>query len=289
MSAVRWRNGMAGKLSHQLTMCVVAIALAASAGCGSEGDDLLERSSSAIEGKFDVGGHKLFMRCRGTGSPTVVYLHGSVQTEGEGGRENAANVLALLDGQYRVCAYDRANVGLSDSVRGPLTGKDSAKDLHALLAAADVPGPYVLLGGSLGGSIADIYAASYPDDVAGMVLLDSSLPAYLGMYKRLFPPGAGPQPGDWRSEAEKVDRLSTYRQAGTIQGRRPKIAVTYIGTQGPAPPGVVPFIRKAQRAFVDRFSPGRLIVLNVPHYMEPVIPDRIAQEVERVIVAAERR
>jgi len=280
---------MTGRLSHQLVMCMVALALAGAAGCGSDDDDLLERASSSIEGKFDVGGHKLFMECSGTGSPTVVYLHGSVQTKGEGGRENAADIPALLDGRYRVCAYDRANVGLSDSVRGPLTGKDSAKDLHALLAAADVRGPYVLLGGSLGGAIADIYAASYPKDVTGMVLLDSSLPAYLDMYKRLFPAGAGPQPGDWKGEAEKLDKLTTFRQAGTIQGRRPKIPVTYIGISAPAPAKVLAAIRKAQRAFVARFSPGRLIVLDVPHSMEPVIPKRIAREVERVIAAGGRR
>jgi len=285
---VRCRDDMTDRLSHQLVMCMAALALAGAAGCGSDDDDLLERASSSIEGKFDVGGHKLFMRCTGTGSPTVVYLHGSVQTKGEGGRENAADIPALLDGRYRVCAYDRANVGLSDSVRGPLTGKDSAKDLHALLAAADVRGPYVLLGGSLGGAIADIYAASYPD-VAGMVLLDSSLPAYLEMYKRLFPAGAGPQPGDWKGEAEKLDKLTTFRQAGTIQGRRPKIPVTYIGISAPAPAKVLAAIRKAQRAFVARFSPGRLIVLDVPHSMEPVIPKRIAREVERVIAAGGRR
>ncbi|MCP9488150.1 MAG: alpha/beta hydrolase [Gaiellaceae bacterium MAG52_C11] len=264
------------------------MAAVAAAGCGSDGGDRVDASSFTVEGKFDVGGHELFIECRGSGSPTVVYLHGSVQTEDEGGRRNAEDIPSLLEDRYRFCAYDRANVGLSDSVGGPLTGEDSARDLHALLRAADVPGPYVLLGGSLGGAIADIYAASYPEDVAGMVLLDSSLPAYLDMYKRLFPPGAGPQPGDWKREAEKLDKLTTFRQAGTFQQRRARIPATYIGISAPAPPKVLAAIRDAQRAFVNRFSPGRLIVLDVPHYMEPVIPDRIAGEVERVIAAGRR-
>ena len=290
--AVRWPDEMTDRLSHQLVIWVAVLALAGAAGCGSDNNpDLLEKpsSSSAIEGKFDVGDHKLFMECSGTGSPTVVYLHGSVQTKGESGRENAAHIPALLDSSHRVCVYDRANVGLSDPVRGPLTGRDSVKDLHALLAAARVRGPYVLLGGSLGGAIADIYAASYPKEVAGMVLLDSTLPAYLDMYKRLFPAGAGPQPGDWKGEAEKLDKLTTFRQAGKIQRRRPKIPVTYIGISAPAPAKVLRAIRKAQRAFVHRFSPGRLIVLDVPHQMEPVIPKPIAREVERVIASGERR
>ncbi|MDP8942539.1 MAG: alpha/beta hydrolase [Actinomycetota bacterium] len=285
---------MAGRLSRNLAVWVLALALAAgAAGCGSDGrvsdEALFGRSTRpSIAGRFDVGGHRLYLECRGTGSPTVVYLHGSVRERGEGGRGNAGRIPALLANRHRVCVYDRANVGRSDAVRGPLTGRDSAKDLHALLDAARVRGPYVLLGASLGGAIADIYAARYPDEVAGLVLLDSTLPAYLRMYRRLFPPGAGPQPGEWRNEAERLDRLTTFRQAGTIQRRRLEIPVTYIGTSSSLPPRITAAIRRAQRAFVARFSPGRLVVLDVPHHMAPVIPDRIAREVERVIAAARR-
>jgi pimeloyl-ACP methyl ester carboxylesterase len=291
---------MPRRSSHHLASFAFAFAIAAGpAGCGSGGDEPVSDDKvfgdssgakgkpskrSAIEGSFDVGGRKLYMECRGSGSPTVVYLHGSVRVRG--GRRNAGEVPALLDNRRRVCVYDRANVGRSDSVPGPVTGVDSAKDLHALLGTAEVEGPYVLLGASLGGAISDIYAARYPHDVAGMVLLDSTLPAYLGIYKRLFRPGSGPQPGEWRGEAEKLDRLATFRQAGRVQGRRPKIPVTYIAASLEAPARITAAIRKAQRAFVDRFSPGRLIVLDVPHAMEPVIPERIAREVERVIAAA---
>lgn len=293
---------MPGWRSHHLLTWVLALAFAASgAGCGSDEDDSVSdekvfgdtskttgapSNRSTIKGRFEVGGHRLYMECRGTGSPTVVYLHGSVRVRG--GRRNAGEVPALLDDRHRVCVYDRANVGASDQVDGPLTGKDSATDLHALLSRAGVSGPYVLLGASLGGAISDIYAASYPKDVAGMVLLDSTLPAYLDIYKRLFPPGSGPRPGEWRSEAEKLDRLATFRQAGKVQGRMPKIPVTYIAAALELPPKITAAIRAAQRRFVKRFSPGRLIVVNAPHGMESVIPERIAQEVERVIAAAKR-
>ena len=288
------------RLSRQLVACLSAVAFATGAGgCGSDdevadeqvfGTTTGEQSSRpTIDGRFDVGGHKLYMKCQGAGSPTVVHLHGSVRDRGGAGSTGAGEIPALLDDDNRVCVYDRANVGRSDPVRGPLTGRDSAKDLHALLAAARVRGPYVLLGASLGGAIADIYAASHPADVAGMVLLDSTLPAYLDMYKRHFPPGAGPQPGEWRDEAEKLDRLATFRQAGTIQSRKLKMPVTYIGIESQLGPKITAVIRNAQRAFVDRFSPGRLIVLDVPHSMQSVIPERIAREVRGVIRAAKRR
>ena len=282
-------------------LCLSAAAVAAGApGCGSDDDKVSDKelfgstagkqsSRSGIDGRFDVGGHKLYMRCRGAGSPTVVYLHGSVKVKGEGGSSSAGEIPALLADHHRVCVYDRANVGRSDSVPGPLTGRDSAKDLHALLAAAGVRGPFVLLGASLGGAIADIYAATYPRDVAGMVLLDSTLPAYLDMYKRLYPPGSGPQPGEWRNEAERLDRLTTFRQAGTVQKQQLDMPVTYIGIKSFLEPRITAVIRRAQRAFVERFSPGRLIVLDVPHSMTSVIPERIAREVERVIGATRRR
>lgn len=210
--------------------------------------------------------------------------------EGRRGSASAAGIPALLERKHRVCAYDRANVGRSDAVPGPLTGTDSAEDLHALLAAAQIPGPYVLLGGSLGGGISDIYAAKYPADVAGMVLLDSTVPAYLEMYKRLYPPGSGPQPGEWRDETEQLDRLATFREMGKIQNRRRAMPVTYIATtlSLELSPQIRTAIRRAQRAFVRRFTPGRLIVLDVPHDMEPVVPERITAEVERVITAAKR-
>lgn len=291
---------MHGRLSCNLRTCLFAIALMAGAqGCGSD-DELSDKElfgsttgappkGAAVTGRFEADGHKLFMECRGTGSPTVVYLHGSVRNKGAGGGRNGRQVAALLDDRHRVCLYDRANVGRSDSARGPLTGRSSANDLHALLRTARVRGPYVLLGASLGGAISDIYAAKYPADVAGMVLLDSTLPAYLDMYKRLFPPGSGPQPGEWKNEAERLDRLVTFRQAGTVQGRRPRIPVTYIGIKSLLSPRITRVIRRAQRTFVERFSPGRLIVLDVPHQMEAVIPSRIAREVDRVIAAAKRQ
>jgi pimeloyl-ACP methyl ester carboxylesterase len=79
----------------------------------------------------------------------------------------------------RVCAYDRPGApqgaGLpsrSDPVAQPTTPKDAVEDLHALLRAARVPGPYVLVGHSYGGLVTRLFASTYPDEVSGMVLVD---------------------------------------------------------------------------------------------------------------------
>lgn len=290
---------MSGRRLDQAVKCLVIFALATgSIGCGSGDEGVSDKEvfgetaetgtpsrSSAIEGRFDAGGPKLYLKCTGKGSPTVVYLHSGVLQEGEAGHEQADSVAPILDDRRRFCAYDRANVGRSDDVPGRLTGEDTVRQLHALLRSAGVNGPYVLLGPTTGGAIADLYTARYPKDVAGMVLLASTLPAYPEI-------GAVARPGHWRTEAEHLDRRATFRAVGRIQGQTRKIPVTYIHAAVPRPQVVEAAMRRAQREFVARFSPGRSIVVtgvSVPHDMARAIPERVAREVEGVIAATKQR
>lgn len=120
---------------------------------------------------YDVGGHRLHLNCTGSGSPTVVLENGLGETSPVWSRMTAA-----VGATTRVCAYDRAGQGWSDDAARPQDGLAVAADLHALLGRAHETGPYVLAGHSTGGSYAMIYAAQYPAEVAGMVLLDSTSP-----------------------------------------------------------------------------------------------------------------
>ncbi len=242
-----------------------------------------------VEGLFDVGGHKLYLRCEGGGPHTVVYMHGIIVTRGSS--QNSGLIPSYLRDRARVCIYDRANVGFSDKVRGPLTGKDAVTDLRRLLAAAHIRGPFILLGASFGGLIAVMYAATYPDDVNGMVLLDASLPDDVSTIdERFLPSEARMQPNDWKRNVEQFDQLTTYRQAHAMRRRKVNIPVTYIATTridlDPSWPveKMAIAIRAEQRAFVERFSPGRLLVMSdVPHFMEQAIPEIVADEVRRLI------
>ena len=124
-----------------------------------------------LDGLFDVNGHQIYLSCVGTGSPTVVLE--------SGGNDPAAPWFAIeraVASFTRVCTYDRPNTagGASDPVPTPITVQDAVDDLHALLAKANVPGPYVLAGHSLGGLINRLYASTYPDEVVGLVLIDAS-------------------------------------------------------------------------------------------------------------------
>ena len=133
----------------------------------------LATSGDRLDGLFDVGGRRLYLSCMGASDdgPTVVL---------EAGHGNDSTiwlaVQAALAPTTRVCAYDRANApgGTSDPAPTPRTAEDVVSDLRALLDAADVPGPYVLVGHSLGGLFVRLYASEHPDEIAGLVLVDPS-------------------------------------------------------------------------------------------------------------------
>lgn len=123
---------------------------------------------------YSVGDHRLHLDCRGTGGPTVVLFNGLGETSASWTR-----ITRGIGTTTRVCAYDRAGQGWSDDAATPQDGVTAAGDLQSLLAVAGEHGPYVLVGHSTGGPYAMTYAATYPEQVAGMVLLDSSSPRQL--------------------------------------------------------------------------------------------------------------
>jgi pimeloyl-ACP methyl ester carboxylesterase len=116
----------------------------------------------------DVGGYRLHINCTGTGSPTVVIESGWGDMSASWGW-----VQPKVAKTTRICTYDRAGMGWSEASPQPRTAREYAKELHTLLAKANEPGPYVLVGHSMGGFTLIVYAHDYPADVSGLVLIDS--------------------------------------------------------------------------------------------------------------------
>lgn len=152
-----------------LMLCAVLSALTVQC---VNAQDAKSAAPSQTDGRVEVNGRRLRLDCAGesrNGSPTVIL---------ESGFGSPASVWDKVQPEVakftRVCSYDRAGLGASEPVAAPRTVVAVTEELHALLTKAKVPGPYVLVGHSLGGMLARIYASYYPSEVAGMVLVDSA-------------------------------------------------------------------------------------------------------------------
>ena len=129
-------------------------------------------SNSAAPGRLvDVGGHQLHLLCQGNGSPVVILEPGL-----PGSSLAWESITADIAPFARVCSYDRAGYGWSDIGPSPRVAGNIVHELNALLQAAAIEPPYILVGHSFGGLMMQLYANRYPAEVAGMVLVDSSHP-----------------------------------------------------------------------------------------------------------------
>jgi pimeloyl-ACP methyl ester carboxylesterase len=172
-----------------VVLTAVVPALAASRSANGSAKDT-SGNSKDFSGLVDIGGGRtMYLECHGKGSPTVVLVSGArgayddwthVLDSGGEPKPSGSAVFPKVGKFTRVCAYDRpgttrmdGTLSSSTPVQQPTTAQAGAADLHALLSAAKEPGPYVLVAHSWGGLIARLYASTYPDEVAGLVLLDA--------------------------------------------------------------------------------------------------------------------
>jgi pimeloyl-ACP methyl ester carboxylesterase len=154
---------------------VLALALVAAAGCGGGSDAAGPPPApppKAVHGLYRAAGARLFMDCRGAGPRTVVL------DSGLGVDSNAtwAAVRPAVARFARACQYDRAGMGSSQPGPRPRTSQRMVDELRALLRAAGVKPPYVLVGASFGGLNAQLFASEQPREVAGIVLVDGLHP-----------------------------------------------------------------------------------------------------------------
>ena len=187
----------------------------------------------------DVGGYSLHINCVGRGSPIVILDAGSGLFSAQWVR-----VQRQVSDTTRVCAYDRAGMGWSEMGPDPRDARRITGELHTLLGKAGIEGPYVLVGHSFGGMYMQTYAARYPDEVAGVALVDSS---------------TGPDQFGRRSEAQDSNEPQKQRSAVGSQ-------LVRFGISLPARLGVVRLLSKLdpaspelppeQRAQTDALTPS---------------------------------
>jgi pimeloyl-ACP methyl ester carboxylesterase len=255
--------------------------------------------SGRHSGWFDIGGRRLFLRCSGHGSPTVVF---------EGGLTTDWYELQNhLSGFTRVCSWDHPNGpwSRSDPAPTPRTAPDFVADLHTLLRVAGVPGPYVLAGHSNGGLFTLLYASTYPRQVAGLVLVDAVHPATikrrLAMLKPILPPE------EWQAarqrmitvphrlvDPERVDIWTSERQTRVALRRSPiqpmpLVVLAHGHPDDPPPPYVEleePFWRQLQRELARLVPGGRLVIATESgHDIQHEQPELVLDAIRDVVLA----
>ncbi|MDQ3659582.1 MAG: alpha/beta hydrolase [Actinomycetota bacterium] len=160
----------------------LALTLAACSRAESPTPDAAASSTDRrITGAFEANGRELFIDCIGQGSPTFVL------EAGEGVPSDAMSGLKQqLAERGTACSYDRANTGQSGSAPTPRSAAEIVADLNALLSAASVPGPYVLVGHSAGGMFVQMYARTFPENVAGVIAMNP-VPPFAEWKRQGFP------------------------------------------------------------------------------------------------------
>lgn len=165
----------------------------------------------------DLGGYRLRIDCTGAGSPVVV-LEAGLYHSGRVWRDVQEEASTFT----RVCSYDRAGVGNSDYSPLPRTAATAAGELAALLDKAGVAGPYILVGHSFGGHIVRLFAARWPEKVAGLVLVDASHEDQYQRFAQLMPPAEREEflRHEGGANAEHMDVLASgeqVRRAGPLK------------------------------------------------------------------------
>ena len=241
----------------------------------------------------DIGGRRLHVSCSGTGSPPVILEAGL-------GRAPAWEIWKPIQPAVakitRVCAYDRAGRGTSDSDPKAATefrtGRAAVEDLRLLLRAAAITGPYVLVGHSLGGAYTRLFAGQFPQDVVGMVLVDASHEEQDVRFKSA---GYSEPPAPTGQNPERTDLsavLDELRQAH-LQADIPLVVLSH-GRKLSLPNASDEVITRVEAAWLDlqrelasRSSRGRLVIAQRSgHNIQNDEPEVVVEAIREVVATA---
>jgi pimeloyl-ACP methyl ester carboxylesterase len=275
-------------------------------------------SAAPLSDRIAIGGGRhLYLECHGSGSPTVV-LDGGHRERGDfwnvsdPASPKATPVLAGVQQFTRVCTYDRPGTVVgsapkdfsrSDPVPMPRNAAAAVTDLHELLSAAKVPGPYVLVGHSFGGLDILLYALNYPRSVAGIVFVDA-LPPQLrnqmtpSLWKTYSELNAQPLPGLDYKELETMDFSASIDQVqrALVRTTLPAIPIVVLTKDRPfdlagreVPAGFGEKLdaawRRAQRQLAASIAHVPLTVVETSHDVSIERPDVVIDAIRRVVEA----
>ena len=247
-------------------------------------------SPEPISGVFDVNGRELYIECLGTGSPSVVLEAGQGVP-----RRDLAGLQQAVSGLTTTCSYDRANTGQSGEAPTPRTAQDVVDDLHALLEAAGVPAPYVLVGHSAGGFFVQYYARQHAAQVAGVVSMNPPPPAdpWLDEVLPLFTEqeraeeeayygGENDESIDWNTSSEQLAAAPAP----------PDVPFELLISTAVQCEGTEPCLKsysiyeRIEGEVVEHWPNGRLTQIDASHNMYKDALDEVMEAIRRVLAAS---
>lgn len=251
-----------------LTSQAPATSASSPAGPGSPG------ASNAVSGTYDIGGQSLFLECHGSGPSAVIFLVGSGAP-----RTQMQTIADAVEDRARVCTYDRRPQPTD-------LDEDHVDDLAALLKAASIDPPYVLVGQSVGGNIAWLFASRHPEEVDGFMLMN-----------------AGPFLLDWKAMAkvwtpeelaDEVPPAGSSREANglMLQAAPPPADTPYVVmlstiAQCGSPDDICgrfyPAYEAWGRELAKRSPAGRFVQVEASHEIFAERPDAIIDELVRLL------
>lgn len=302
-TSLTWRAGVAAASALVLTACSAQTSSSPqasgrasgtlSASAGAAGStlpriDLPVDKGETVEGLLDVGGHDIYARCSGTGSPTVVYFTGWAPDPSKRGVDVIEAIEAVDAGRHRICSYERRNTGRSETADGTQEPDDVVADVDGVLDAMGENGPLVLLGASFGGLVAGAYAVAHPDRVAAILLLDAATPAEYVIDRRNGFQGmclAENREADAFESLEKIDNCLLAMWAHDRRVEEPDVPLIYLAAKDASDRGAV-VDDPLRKAFVRRWSPGVWKPVEAPHWMDEADPALVVKNLKQVIALA---
>lgn len=247
-------------------------------------------SDAPFDGQIDVGGRTLHLYCTGAGSPTVI-LEAGYGDDWSSWRL----VQPALAPTMRVCSYDRAGIGESEPAPAPRSAADTVADLHALLKCAGLPGPYVMVGSSYGGLAVRLYAATYPESIAGIVLVDPVHEDYLDRLAQIAPAQHAALVSLLASIPEEIDFVASaaeIRAAGPLPNVPTVVITRGIGDFPPLDPTLATeqLWQDLEQDLVGSIPNARLVVADHSgHTVNRSQPEIIVTVIQEVITNAANR
>ena len=249
--------------------------------------------------RVDAEGTTLRMLMAGSGNPTVVFEAGA-----GGPLEVWVRIQPAVSRFARTISYDRAGNGLSKKGATPRDGRHVASELHAALQNAQVPPPYLLVGHSLGGPYIRVFAGLYPDEVAGLVLVDPTQEELLAWAKARDPK---PSDGHKLRPDDEVDCApATFAQAQEhpvptnlpvflISGQGPRVVPGFLAEELKKEvredhETLYPAKLKFYREWLRQFPEGQLIITeNSGHGIPFEEPELVIATIRRALEKAQAR